>query len=63
MSKLPQEDAADALAVALCHAHINRALEKRGLQGQRSTARRGGRWQESDLTHISSGNIKRSIKR
>ncbi len=63
LSKLPQEDAADALAVALCHAHINQGLEKRDLQGQRSTARRGSRWQESDLASISSGNIKRSSKR
>lgn len=62
LSKLPQEDAADALAVALCHAHINQSLEKRGQQDQRSTARRGGRWRESDLVSINSGNIKRSIK-
>jgi len=58
LSKLPQEDAADALAVALCHAHINQSLEKRGQSNQSSTARRRGRWQESDL----SGIISRSIK-
>ena len=62
LSKLPQEDAADALAVALCHAHINQNLAKRGQQGQSSTARRGGRWQESDLASLTTANSKRSIK-
>ncbi|MGD8796697.1 MAG: crossover junction endodeoxyribonuclease RuvC, partial [Thiohalophilus sp.] len=27
LNKLPQEDAADALAVALCHAHLRQSLE------------------------------------
>lgn len=63
LSKLPQEDAADALAVALCHAHISQTLEKMGRQNQRSTARRSGRWRESDLTNINSEHNKRSIKR
>ncbi len=63
LSKLPQEDAADALAVALCHAHIHQSLEKMGRQEQSSTARRSGRWQESDLVSINSANSKRSIKR
>ncbi len=63
LSKLPQEDAADALAVALCHAHINQSLEKIGRQGQRGTARRSGRWRESDLVNINAEYNKRGIKR
>ncbi len=63
LSKLPQEDAADALAVALCHAHVNQSLLKMGRTDQRSTARRSGRWRESDLVNINSANIKRGIKR
>ncbi len=63
LSKLPQEDAADALAVALCHAHVNQSLLKMGRPDQRSTARRSGRWRESDLVTINSANIKRGIKR
>lgn len=63
LSKLPQEDAADALAVALCHAHINQSLLKMGRTDQRSTARRSERWRESDLVNINSANIKRGIKR
>ena len=63
LSKLPQEDAADALAVALCHAHINQSLEKMGRQEQSSTARRSNRWRESDLVNINNTQYKRSIKR
>ncbi len=62
LSKLPQEDAADALAVALCHAHVDQSQAKRGESGQRSTARRGGRWQESDLVNLTSANAHRGIK-
>ena len=62
LSKLPQEDAADALAVALCHAHVDQSLAKRGGQAQCSTARRGGRWQESDLSRLNSANSNRSSK-
>lgn len=29
LSKAPQEDAADALAIALCHAHTGQTLENR----------------------------------
>ena len=62
LSKLPQEDAADALAVALCHAHINQSLEKMGRQKQSSTARRSGRWRASDLVNFNM-QYKRGIKR
>lgn len=53
LSKLPQEDAADALAVALCHAHVSQTQGQLGEQlgGQRGLraeifkrSRRGGRW-------------------
>ncbi len=62
LNKLPQEDAADALAVALCHAHIHQSQDKQGLSGQPSTTRRGGRWRESDLAGVSCANSHRSLK-
>jgi crossover junction endodeoxyribonuclease RuvC len=39
LSSTPQEDAADALAIALCHAHTNQGISK--MQGV--TGKRGGR--------------------
>jgi crossover junction endodeoxyribonuclease RuvC len=41
LSDYPQEDAADALAIALCHAHTNQGLDK--MQGV--TGKRGSRLQ------------------
>ena len=46
LSKMPQEDAADALAVALCHAHTRQTLGKMGETNASLTLRgvRGRRW-------------------
>ncbi|MCW9025102.1 MAG: crossover junction endodeoxyribonuclease RuvC [Gammaproteobacteria bacterium] len=45
LSKLPQEDAADALAVALCHSYISQTQGQLAAQtGILSRQRRGGRW-------------------
>ncbi len=49
LNQFPQEDAADALAVALCHAHTGQGLAKRGLRESRASARRQRRWQAADL--------------
>ncbi|HES57835.1 MAG TPA: hypothetical protein ENO21_00210, partial [Firmicutes bacterium] len=46
LNKLPQEDAADALAVALCHAHLRQTLHQLAPQlpaGVRRLRRRTGR--------------------
>lgn len=39
-----QEDAADALAIALCHAHTRFSLHKLGIDKPRSKAKRGSSW-------------------
>lgn len=40
----PQADAADALAVALCHAHTLQSLISAAGRGTTVTGSRGGRW-------------------
>ncbi|RMF17349.1 MAG: crossover junction endodeoxyribonuclease RuvC [Gammaproteobacteria bacterium] len=46
LERTPQADAADALAIALCHAHTLSSLVRMG-RVSRGTAR--GRWREGDL--------------
>jgi len=44
LEKIPQNDAADALAVAVCHAHAGLSTVKRDATARTGTRRRSKRW-------------------
>ena len=49
LSQPPQADAADALAIAMCHAHTRTAAGLEYGVGKRATRGTGKRWTESDI--------------
>ncbi len=55
LSVVPQADAADGLACAICHAHSSHSIQKLlGGASGRSSSKKKGRWRlsEEDLLHL-----------